>query len=185
MKWIGERISFVDKKDHLTIVIYPPKIGFKRTLIFLWTLLWYIVGAVVFSQLFLDYSDQERIYIIIFLSFWLYYAVRVTRTLIYLYLSREFIKIDETALRIKKSSGKYGVAKQYFLENIAKFKTVELKERSFQAIYEDSPWVRGTDKLQFDYLGKNISFGRKLNDKDTQILFKLIVKRIEQLLRQK
>jgi hypothetical protein len=185
MKWIGERISFVDKKDYLTIVIYPPNIGFKRILILLWTILWYAVGAMVFSQLFLDYSDQEIIFIIIFLSFWLYYAVRVTRTLLYLYFSREFIKVDKTALRIKKSTGKYGVAKQYFIENIAKFKTVELKERSFQSIYEDSPWVRGTDKLQFDYLGKNISFGRKLNEKETALLFKLVIKKIEQHLRKK
>jgi hypothetical protein len=185
MKWIGERISFVDKKDYLTIVIYPPKIGFKRILILVWTLVWYIVGALVFSQLFYDYSEKEKIYIVVFLSFWLYYAVRVTRTLLYLYLSREFIKLDETALRIKRSTGKYGVAKQYFIENIAKFNTVELKERSFQAIYEESPWVRGTDKLQFEYLGKTISFGRKLNDKDAELLFKLLVKRIEQLLRKK
>lgn len=185
MKWIGERISFVDKKDYLTIVIYPPKIGFKRILILVWTFVWYIVGALVFSQLFYDYSEKEKIYIVVFLSFWLYYAVRVTRTLLYLYLSREFIKLDETALRIKRSTGKYGVAKQYFIENIAKFNTVELKERSFQAIYEESPWVRGTDKLQFEYLGKTISFGRKLNDKDAELLFKLLVKRIEQLLRKK
>ena len=185
MKWIGQRISFVDKKEYLTIVIYPPKIGFKRILIFAWTLMWYAVGALVFSQLFEDYSEKERVYIIVFLSFWAYYAVRVTRTLLYLYFSREYIKLDETALRIKRATGKYGVVKQYFIENVTKFHVSELKERSFQAIYEDSPWVRGTDKIQFEYLGKNVSFGRKLNEKDAELLFKLLVKKIDKFLRSK
>ena len=185
MKWIGERISFVDKKDALTIVIYPPNIGAKKIALIAWTILWYIVGGIVLSQMFYDYSEQEKIYMIIFLSFWLYYAVRVTRTLVYLLYSREFIKLDETALRIKKATGKYGKAKQYFLENISKFETYELKENSFQAIYENSVWVRGTDKIQFQYMGKTISFGRKLNPKDTDVLYKLLIKRIEQYLRRK
>ena len=185
MKWIGERISFLDKKDYLTVVIYPPNIGFKKTLILIWVLLWYAVGAVVFAQYFQDYTEKEKIVIIIFLSFWLYYAVRVTRTLLFLYFGKEYLKLDKTALRIKRATGKYGSAKQYFIENISKFEVIELKERSFQAVYEDSPWVRGADKLHFDYMGKNVSFGRKLNEKDAELLFKLLVKRIEQYLRKK
>lgn len=185
MKWIGKRISFVDKKEYLTFVIYPPDIGIKLPVIFTWTLVWYIIGATVLSQLFLDYQEKEKIVMIIFLSFWLYYAVRVTRTLLYLKWGREYIKLDKTALRIKNATGKYGKANQYFLENITKFSILELKENSFQAIYEDSPWVRGTNKMQFEYLGKTVSFGRKLPEKDAKLLFNLMTKRIEQFLRKK
>ena len=183
MKWIGERISFVDKKDHITFVIYPPKIGIKLHLIISWVILWYIIGGVVFSQLFGDYEEKEKIILIVFLSFWLYYAVKVTKTLAYLIWGREYLKLDPTSLRIKRATGKYGKAKQYFLENISKFSIYELKENSFQASYEKSDWVMGTNKLHFEDLGKTISFGRKLNEKDATLLFKLITKRIEQYLR--
>lgn len=185
MKWISERISFVDHKDSATFVIYPPKIGFKRTLILIWVILWYSVGGIVISQLFFEYSEKEKIILLIFLSFWIYFAVRVTKTLAYLLWGREYIKLDQTAFRIKKSTGKFGSAKQYFIENIAKFNVYEVKENSFQAAFENSPWVKGFDKLQFEYLGKNISFGRKLNDKEAQQVFRLLTKRIEQYLRKK
>lgn len=182
---MSERISFVDHKESLTFVIYPPKIGFKRILILIWVILWYGVGGVVISQLFLDYPEDEKIMLIIFLSFWMYFAYRVSRTLIYLFWGREYIKLDQNALRVKKATGKFGSAKQYFIENIAKFKQHEVKENSFQAAFENSPWVKGFDKLQFEYQGKNISFGRKLTDKEAQLMFKLITKRIEQFLRKK
>ena len=186
MKWIGDRISFNDKKEYVTFIIYPPQIGqLKKTLIILWTLLWYAVGAAVFSQLFFDYEEKEKIMMIVFLSFWLYYAFRVTRTLIYLTYGREYIKLDKHALRIKRATGKYGKAEQYFLESIQKFEIVELKENSFQAVYENSPWIRGTNKIQFEYIGKTISFGRKLTEKDAKLFYNFLVKRIQQYLRQK
>lgn len=185
MKWIGERISFNDKKEYLTFVIYPPNLGPKKYLIIAWTLLWYLVGIAVFTQFFYDYSEKEKIVLIIFMSFWLYYAVRVTRTLLYLLFGREYIKIDSSAIRIKRSLGNYGKAQQYFLENISKLSVFELKENSFQAVYEQSPWIRGTNRIQFEYLGKTISFGRKLNDKDTKLFFNLIAKRMDQYLKKK
>lgn len=185
MKWISERISFVDHKDSATFVIYPPNVGFKRILMTLWVVLWYAVGGIVLTQLFFDYTEKEKIILVIFLSFWLYFAVRVSKALIYLYWGREYIKLDQTALRIKKSTGKFGKAKQYFIENITKFKVHEMKENSFQAAFENAPWVKGFERLQFEYMGKNISFGRKLTEKEAQQVFRLLTKRIESYLRKK
>ena len=73
----------------------------------------------------------------------------------------------------------------FFLENIAKLRKVELKENSYQSVFENSVWVRGTNKIEFEYMGKVYSFGRKLNDKDTQLLFNYIAKRISQHIKKK
>lgn len=183
MKWIGERISFVDQKDKATFVIYPPKIGWKLYLIYLWIALWLVIGGIVFAQLFMDYSENEKIILFVFLSFWVYFAVRVIRTSLYLTFGREYIRLDESGLHIKIARGKYGKSKRYFLENIAKIRREELKETSIQATYESSPWVMGSNRIQFDYLGKVISFGKKLSDKDAKMLFNILVKRIESHLR--
>ncbi|MBL1280098.1 MAG: hypothetical protein COA33_007495, partial [Fluviicola sp.] len=59
------------------------------------------------------------------------------------------------------------------------------KEKSIQAAWEKSPWIIGGDRIEFEYLGKLVKFGKKLNDKDTQLLFALITKRIDQRLRKK
>lgn len=185
MKWIGERISFVDKKESASFVIYPPNIGNKKYIILLWTILWMLIGGYVFTQFFYDYSEKEKIALIIFMSFWLYFAVRVIRTLVYLFYGREYIKVDETALRVKTATSKYGKARQFFIENITKFEVPLIKESSFQQSYENSPWVRGTNKIQFEYMGKTYSFGRKLPEKDAKLLFNVITKRISQYLKKK
>ena len=185
MKWIGERINFVDQKDKLTIVILPPRVGFQRYLMLIWMAFWLFVGVVVMLQFFQEYTQKEKLVLFIFMSFWIYFAVRVGRSLLYLFFGREFVKVDENALYVKQATGRYGSSYQYFLENISKFQLVSVKENSFQSTYENAPWVRGTNKLQFEYMGKTRSFGRKLSEKDAEILFKLITKRIEQYLRRK
>jgi hypothetical protein len=185
MKWIGERVSFKDNKESVTFVIYPPKVGFKKNLVLIWFILWLLIGGYVSTQFFYEYSEQEKIALFIFMAFWLYFAVRVLKALLYLFKGREYIKVDKTALRVKKATGRYGKAKQYFLENITKFRVNEMKSTSFQKIFEDSIWVKGTDRMQFEYLGKHYSFGRKLNEKDAKLMFQIITKRINQYLKQK
>lgn len=185
MKWIGERISVLDNKDSLSFVIYPENIGWKLYLIGAWLFLWVAVGSYVFSQLFCGYGQSEKIALGIFMAFWFYFFVRIGRTFLYLTWGREFIKIDKTVLRLKKGIKTYGKTNQFFLENIAKLRKVELKENSYQAVFENSAWVRGTNKIEFEYMGKVYSFGRKLNEKDTQLLFNYIAKRIMQQLKKK
>jgi hypothetical protein len=185
MKWIGDRISFVDQKDKITCVIYPPNIGGKKYVLLGWSMVWLAIGVYVTSQLFVDYSDKERLVLIIFLAFWLYFALRVFRTTISQFFGREFIKLDEQALHIKKSAGKYGKSGQYFLENISGFELMELKEDSLAGVFESSFWVRGSNRINFEYYGKVISFGRKLNEKDAQLLYKLLLNRMEKYLRKK
>ncbi|MGM0480045.1 MAG: hypothetical protein ACQERC_12560 [Bacteroidota bacterium] len=185
MKWIGERVSFKDHKDSVTFVIYPPQIGYKKNIVLAWFVLWLIIGGTVVSQFFYEYSNQETIALFIFMSFWTYFAVRVLRTLLYLFRGREFIKLDQTALRIKSATGKYGKARQYLIENISKFSVVEMKDTSFQKVFEDSAWVRGTPRLRFEYMGKSIGFGRKLEEKDAKLMFQIITKRITKYIRQK
>ncbi|PKR80532.1 hypothetical protein CW751_09155 [Brumimicrobium salinarum] len=185
MKWIGDRISFVDKKDSISFVIYPPKLGRKKVLIVVWFALWLLIGGYVFFQFFQDYTQEEKLALVIFMVFWFYFALRVFRTLLFLFFGKEYIKLDRNSLRIKKATGSYGKSKQYFIENITKFNQVELKDNSFQKVYDDSPWVRGANRIQFEYFGKTHSFGRKLEDKDVKLMFQVITKRIQKYLSKK
>jgi hypothetical protein len=53
-----------------------------------------------------------------------------------------------------------------------------------QAVWEISPWVRGGERIEFEYQGKFIRFGRKLSEKDAKLLFNLVTKRIDDRLKQ-
>lgn len=184
MKWIGEHISFDDKQDLTTIVIYPKQQFWVNALMGAWLAMWLSIGGIMIWALYeLHLTDQEEIILFVFLSFWLYYAIRVGRGFVWLIWGKELIKINETAFVYKRSIKGYGTAKSYQIQNINKMRLHVPKEKSFQAVWEASPWIRGGERLEFDYMGKEIRFGRKLNDKDSKLLFQVITKRIENRLR--
>ncbi len=184
MKWIGERISFVDDQNKLTVIIYPESKGLTKSIMGAWFVMWMVIGAIVIWSYFtFQLTEQENIIVYVFMAFWVYYAVRVGRSFFWLLWGKELIKIDEAAFIYKKSIRTYGKAKHYLLENISKMRMYEVKEGSFQAIWEASPWVKGGERLEFDYLGKVVHFGRKISEKDGKMLFKLLSKRIDQNIR--
>lgn len=186
MKWIGNRISVVDTKDKTTIVIYPERKAFINALMGAWIFMWYSIGfTVVWSYFMLKLTQQEKLILVIFMSFWLYYAVRVTRSFLWLFKGSENLKIDQIGLTIKNATGRIGRATPYYLENIKKIRLEIPKQRSFQTAWESSPWVRGGERIEFDYMGKVVRLGRKLNEKDATLLFNLITKRIEEHIRHK
>ena len=186
MKWIGKRISFIDDKQKTTILIEPENVLWVNALMGAWVSMWLVIGGIIIWAYFaLEMTQQEQIALVVFFSFWFYYALRVTRSFVWLMWGRESIKIDETALFYKKSLKGYGRAHPYYLENINKIRMFTPKEKSLQAVWESSPWVRGGERLEFDYMHKVIRFGRKLNEKDAKLLYQLITKRVEERLRKK
>jgi hypothetical protein len=180
MKWIGNRISFVDDKSKTTIVIHPKDIGWLKTLMGAWVSMWLTLGAIVIWASFtFTLTEQESIIIIIFIGFWVYFAFKVMKSWFWLMWGKELIQIDEVNLKYKKSIRKYGKSKSFLLENINKMSMHKIEEKSFQAAWEKSPWVIGGERLEFDYQGKVVKVGRKLEQKDAEILFKLLTKRVD------
>lgn len=185
MKWIGERISFVDEKKRTTIVIYPENVFWHKALMGAWFFMWLTIGGTMMWALTLKLTDQEKIISFVFLTFWAYYAFRVGRTFLWLLWGKERLKVDETALTIKTTIREYGKAVPYFLENIKKIRINQVETNSIQAVWEKSPWIRGGERIEFDYMGKTIRFARKLEEKEVKLLFNLITKRIEDQLKTK
>ena len=95
----------------------------------------------------------------------------------------ELIKVNETAFVYKRSIKNYGKATPYYLENIKQMRMLQPKENSLQAVWENSPWVKGGERMEFDYMGKTVRFGRKLNEKDGKLFFNLLTKKIEERMR--
>ena len=186
MKWIGQRISFVDDKNKSTIVIYPDDKAWVKGLMGAWVSMWMTIGVtIVWAYFSLKLTDQENLIIYIFMSFWLYYAIRVIRSFFWLMWGKELIKIDEAALIYKKSIRNYGKAIPYYLENIKKMSQHFPEPNSLQTAWESSFWTQGGERIEFEYLGKMIRFGRKLSEKDAKLLFNLITKRMDDQLRKR
>ncbi len=190
MKWIGKRISFVDSDTKTTIVVTPENVGFYKAMIGAWFAMWAVIGITMIwawntFEMKPTMRDTLSIMFLIFMLFWAYYLIRVARMFFWLLYGSENIKLDKIALTIKTSIKGYGRARQYYLENIQKIRINVPKEGSFQATWENSPWIRGGERLEFDYMGKTVRFGRKLNEQESKQLFQLLTKKVEEQLKKR
>ncbi len=186
MKNIGERITVKEGKNKSTVVIQPEKKAHITALIGAWVAMWWMIGAIMTWAYFkLDLSQQEGLIVVIFMVFWAYYAYRVTKQFFWILWGMEFLKVDKQALTIKRSTRGYGKANAYYLENINDFQWKLPKERSIQASWEATPWISGGQRMQFEYFGKMVRFGEKLNDKDANRLFHFLTSEMERQLKEK
>ena len=178
---IGTRISFNDSKNKLTIVIEPEKNILVNSLMGAWLSMWLTIGITVFWSIYsLKLKEQEQIILYIFLVFWAYYAIKVSRSFLWLLFGKELLKIDEISLTIKKSIRNYGRSTPHYFENIKNLKFELPESSSIQGIWESSPWVNGGERFSFEHFGKIVRFGRKLDEKESQLLSNLITKKIKE-----
>jgi hypothetical protein len=180
MKTIGNRISFEDKPGKTTVVIVPENNVFINVVMGAWLAMWYAIGFTVAWSLFtLSLIEQERIILYIFLVFWVYYAFRISKSFFWILYGKELIKVDSDGFYIKKSFMTYGKSILYLFNNIKDFQFEVPEARSFQSAWESSPWINGGERFSFMYFGKGKRFGRKLNEKDAQLLFNLLINKIK------
>lgn len=195
-KTIGNRISYVDDKKTCSIVIMPLRVRWKEAILFAWLLAYSFIGIYMMYLLFfgmhtIDNSTIEgdpsevlrnqKIYLTVFIAFWAYFEYKVVKGFLWLTSGKELIKITGGELIIKQSIFGYGKANKYFTDNIKNFELVEHKSFSFGFDYENAFWRQGSDNLIFTANGKDVGFGKKLIEKDANLLLRLMKDRIKKL----
>ncbi len=185
MKWIGDRISIVEGKETTTIVIYPEKSTWKSILLYAWFSMFTTIGVLIMTRFFEDYAREVKLVLVVFMAFWSYFFVRVGRAVLWQSKGKELIKFNDQAFIYKKSIFGYGKALEYFYENIRKIRRYEPQPNSFEDYFQNVYFFVGGERLIFEYKGKEIRFARKLDEKDTKLLFQFITKTIESKLRKK
>ena len=146
-----------------------------------WLFMWYVIGfTTLFYSLNYQLNQQEIIIVIVFMVFWAYYAMRVSKAFLWLIYGKEYIKIDEVGLHLKKSIMSFGRSNIFLFGNMIDLQFDVPTKGSWQMAWESAPWINGGERITFEYFGKIIRFGRKLNEKDTKLLFNLVIKRIQE-----
>jgi hypothetical protein len=179
LNWIGSRISCKEGPEASTVVITARIERWKEGLLLAWVLGWMFAGAYFVYTLFGENTQEQKVYLIILLSFWLYFEFRITRAFFWRKYGNEFIKIDNDVLVIKKAIGRYGKARTYFIENIRDLQKADRPEYSLSRQFESSFWVIGGEMIHFTYMGRQIYFGRQLSDTEAADLAKWINKQLK------
>jgi len=194
-KLIGDRISTYTEKEFTSIIVYPKRTRWKETVLFTWVIAFSIIGFYMIYLLIgggLEKIDNtglegdsaeilknQKIYLGVFVGFWIYFEYKVVKGLLWLTLGKEMIKISKDTLSIKNSIMSYGKSNSYFFENIKGMGLVQHEKLSFGFDYENAFWRKGTDSIIFEHRAKAVSFGRKLDEKESRLLHRFIIDRIK------
>jgi hypothetical protein len=175
MKWLSNRISVKKHSNYITIVISPTKNIWTTLLLGAWLGMWFMIGILVVSSFFMfDLKNQEKVILWIFLSFWVYYFVKITHVFLWIHYGKELIKLGEFSLDYKRSIFSYGKAHVIFYENILDFSTHFPKENSFEAVWESSPWISGGERIFIETKLKIYKIGRKITMQESHSLLDII-----------
>ncbi len=163
MKWLSKRISVKKQATFTTIIITPIQNFWVNLLMGAWLGMWITIGSVVVSSFFIfKLSYQEEVILWIFLSFWVYYLQKISRSFLWLLYGKELLKIDEVGINYKRSIFKYGKTHVIFFENVLSISARFPEDNSLESVWESSPWINGGERIHLETKLKTYTLGRKL-----------------------
>jgi hypothetical protein len=170
MKVIGKRISILKKEKLLSIVILPTGDNKKLVLLFLWLMAWTVCGLIVLANYFRIQDANLKIFLIVYLSFWAYFEISILRSFIWKRFGKEKLWIQDGVLHYQREINKKGKVKEFNLDLISKFRVVELSKTRFADTVNQSFWVKGGERLEFDAQSQLIRLGMQLSDEEARLL---------------
>ncbi|HOZ87484.1 MAG TPA: hypothetical protein PL029_06990 [Bacteroidia bacterium] len=170
MKVIGKRISILKKDKLLSIVILPTDDNRKLVMMFFWLLAWTVCGLIVLLNYFRMQDAGSKLFIIIYLAFWAYFEFSILRAFIWKKFGREKLWIQDNVLRYQREVNKKGKIREFNLDLISRFRIIELSKTKLADTINQSFWVKGGERLEFDAQSRLIRLGMQLSDEEARLV---------------
>ena len=170
MKIISPRLSILKKENVLSIVILPTGDKRKLGLLFLWLFAWSVCGIIVLVNYFTLKDDNSKLFTIIYLSFWAYFEFSIARTYVWKKFGKEKLWIQNNTLHYQREINKKGKILEFPLDLVSKLRYLEISKASFTDNINQSFWVKGGERIEFDAQAKVIRCGMQLSDEETRTI---------------
>ena len=172
MKIIGERISVLKKDNLLSIVILPTTDKKKLALLFLWLMAWTVCGIIVLANYPRLTDQSSKLFVIVYLSFWLYFEYSITKAFIWKKFGREKLWIQDGQIHYQREVNKRGKVMSANLDLVSKLSLIDLSRTSLADTINQSFWVKGGERLQFTVQGKVYRCGMQLSDEEARTVLR-------------
>ena len=163
MRLISERISF-DETKNPKIVILGRIERWKESLLLFWVAAWSFCGAVFLYYFLADTPMRYNLVMLIMLSFWLYFELRILKVFLWRRVGFESIEFSLEELIIQNNIYGRGKKGKFLINKIDSFLLITNSPKNFFAFMDNSFWVMGAQRIYFDYFGKKVVFGMQIND---------------------
>jgi hypothetical protein len=174
MQVVSDRVSILEKDNIFSLVILPTTDKKKLWLMFLWLLAWTICGVIVFGNYFNITNKEAKVFIIVYLSFWAYFEFKIVRAYTWKKFGKEKLWIKKGKLQYQREVSGKGKIREFDLELVNDLQMIEVSPTSFADNINQSFWIKGGERLEFQCQSKTIRFGMQLNDKETKDVYKAL-----------
>jgi len=167
---IGTRTTWLRHPDALTVVItqeVPPKTFLA---IAVWYGGWVLAGAGMAYGAATAASADERLFLVICLAFWAFFAVRIGKVLLWRRIGRESLRVKAGALTYKRAWGTWGRAEEFDLADVTRLEVVKRDPRKFLEVLDIEPWIIGGESLRMRYRGRTVPMALQLEAREAAAL---------------
>ncbi len=168
MKLISDRVSILEKEKVLSIVILPTTNKTKLNLMFLWLLAWSVSGMIVLANYFRLTDPDQKLFILIYLSFWAYFEFNIVRAFIWKKFGKEKLWIQDGILHYQREINKKGKIREFNMDLISPLRIIDLKATRFSDTINQSFWVKGGERIEFNAQSKIVTLGLQLSDQEAK-----------------
>lgn len=161
-------------KDHTEIHIPAYRDALKQKLLIFWILLWSICGLIIFIQIFFPYTREQKLFFVLFLSFWAYYEWKTLSAYQWRKKGKEKIIITPHVLRYTRSVGRQEQYEDFPLSRIQNLRIIDTEVSPLLRQMSNSYWSVSGETIAFDYAGKTYGLGLELHDKEKKELLDLL-----------
>lgn len=164
---IQDRITVSRENKELIVKINGFLEGWMTMTLVFWLVMWSFAGFYVIYYLSTGKAvGQQFWFFITYLVFWGYFEYKALHSFLYHKYGFELMKITPTEVYIKQDIFGFGKTRKYLRENISEWEKVIHDRKSYSAAFNKSYWVVGNQQLQFMYLGKPVTLGIHLTEKE-------------------
>jgi hypothetical protein len=162
-----------------TIKVYPYQENWKTNLIRIWLILWTACGAIVLWELFSPISKEQKLFMAIYIVFWLYFELKMFAVIRWRTSGLECLKLTESKLVLEKTIQGKGFPIELSLNEIKKVHIPEVSAVSFAAVFNNSYWLEGQETIVIETDKKKYGFGFQLKKSDAEKILKEISKQLQ------
>lgn len=174
LKYIGKRISVMKKPEVTSFVISASESRKDALPVLIWTMLWTACGIFLMAQYHSGLLDKEKIFLIGFGAFWIYYEYRSIMLFLWKRQGREVLRVENDRFSIARKTFKSAKAENYSYEGIREMEFIAEDAASPLTIFTGIDFLGRKYSIRFRYFGKEVRFGYILTKDDADLLLKEI-----------
>ena len=169
---ISAEITIKQSELIWSLVIRPAISVWQRRLLLLWIICWTACGIWIMSHYRWAQSENEKLFLIVYLSFWLYFEWSITRVYLWKRFGNERLWIKNGRLFYSQKLLKPGRISSWPLNTLGECEAIEYKNHGFNESISQSFWMMGHPRIQISVPGRTLRLGYQLKPNDVSSVIK-------------